>query len=588
MTDQSRTKAELIAELATLREQLSLLQETLASQSQADRQLEIILRDVADGITAQDATGRLIYANDAAARLNGYPSAEAMLAAPVAEMIKKFEITDEHGQPLPLSQLPGRLALMGLPGPETIVRFRVVETGEERWSVVKATPVFDEQGKVQFAINIFRDFTARKQFEDNLRFLTEASTLLASSLDYETTLQQVARLAVPQLADWCVVDILEERLAGDDSTHRVAVAHADPTKVEWAAEFQRRYPTDLNAPHGVARVLRTGQPELAPDIQDAMLEFIARDAEHLRMLRELGMRSAMIVPLVVQGRVLGAISLVSTISGRHYTADDLALAEELARRAAVAVENARLYEEAQRAIMLRDQFLSIAAHELKTPITALKGYAGLLQRMAGTDSMLNERSRRGLDIIQQETTRLNRLVDLLLDISRIQSGRLELDQQPVDLVALAQRLERITGATLTQHTLNLVHSSEPLLVLGDELRLEQVLHNLLSNAIKYSPEGGLVTIRVERRAERAAIVVSDEGIGIPPNELDLLFSRFYRAANVQVHQISGMGLGLYLVKEIVTLHGGTIEVTSREGEGSSFCVYLPLLEEGQPEPGAAG
>jgi PAS domain S-box-containing protein len=223
-----------------------------------------------------------------------------------------------------------------------------------------------QDGKVVGKIGIARDITERKRAENALRFLAEASSLLASSLDYQTTLVNVARLAVPQIADWCIVDIVEE----SGSLHQLAVAHVDPSKEEMARELRRRYPPDERSTRGVREAIRTGQSMLVPEISDAQLAATARDPEHLAILRDLGFRSAMIVPLVARGRTLGAITLVSAESEHRYGADDLAMAEDLARDATLAVDNARLFEDAQEALRLREEFLSIASHELKTPLTA--------------------------------------------------------------------------------------------------------------------------------------------------------------------------------------------------------------------------
>ncbi len=535
-------------------------------------QLAIILRGVADGITVQDTTGELIYANEAAARIIGYPSVQALQESPVNEVMQRFEVMDELGQPLPLSQLPGRRALQEGQEVERLLRFRVVASGQERWSIVRATPVLDEWRQVRMAINIFHDVTESRRIEENLRFLAEASTLLASSLDYETTLQSVARLVVPFLADWCVVSIV----AADGSVRQVAAAHVNPAKVEWAAELQRRYPTDMNASSGLANVLRTGQPEFYPEIAEAMLAATARDPEHLHMMREVGFTSAMIVPLLARGQTLGALSFVSAESGRHFGAADLQLAEDLARRAAVSVDNARLYREAREAIGMRDEFLSIAAHELKTPVTSLLGYTQVLQRRFAREKTASDRDQRALKVISEQSERLSRLIHSLLDLSRIQTGHFTIQSQPVDLCVLARRVVDEARPALERHTLELSCAGDSFIVEGDELRLEQVLQNLLQNAIKYSPDGGLITVGVEQRGNQASLAISDQGIGIPEAAQAQLFQRFYRAANTDGSPIGGMGIGLYVVKEIVTRHGGTVEVTSVEGKGSTFTVRLPL------------
>ena len=302
-------------------------------------ELQAILDGVADAVTAQAPDGRLAYANDAAVRLLGYESAEQLLTAPPQEIRDRFEMRDDDGQPIDYARLPGRKALAGERPEPLTVRYRHHGSAEQRWSRVQSTPVFDEDGEVRLAINVIEDITDLKRAEHGHRFLAEASRLLAASLDYADTLRTIARLAVPEVADWCAVD-----LATRDGVERVAVAHVDPARVDLAREVQRRYPTDPRSDQGVYAVLRHGASQLYAEIPDEMITAAAQDAEHLELLRSLGMRSAMVVPMTLRDRVLGAITFVSAESGRRFDEQDLALAHDLALRAAAAVENARLYE----------------------------------------------------------------------------------------------------------------------------------------------------------------------------------------------------------------------------------------------------
>jgi len=305
------------------------------------RQLDTILRGISEGITAQGADGRLLYANDAAARISGFSSAAEMLAAGPADILRRFELLDDEGSPVGFDRLPGRLALAGKAPEELVVCFRDLETGQRRWSVVTASPVVNANQEVEMVINVFRDVTAAKQTEKTLRFLAKASGLLGSSLDYEETLRSLAQLAVPRMADWCSIHLAP--LAGELPSLPFVVAHADPAKIEWARELSTKYPPDPKAPRGLAQVLRSGKAELYAEIPDALLEAGAQDAEHLRLLRMLGMKSVMMVPMAIRGRVIGVITFIAAESGRRYTEDDLSLAGSLAERAAYAVENAKLY-----------------------------------------------------------------------------------------------------------------------------------------------------------------------------------------------------------------------------------------------------
>jgi PAS domain S-box-containing protein len=302
--------------------------------------LRAILEGVADSVTAQGPDGSLVYANDAAVRVLGFSSAEALLAAPIQEIMARWILLTPTGEPQPLAELPGRRALMGEEPEPVLVQFIDRETGETRWSRIKARPVRDADGSVRLAINVIEDVTELKQVEQAQRFLAEASRALADSLEYESTLAAIAQLAVPVMADWCAVDLVADMVGELD---RVAVAHIDPAKVVWAKEIAERYPADPRSDRGVHHVLRTGESQIWTDIPDALIAEAAQDEEHLRLIRTLGMTSAMMVPMRVRDRVFGVISFVSAESGRHFSDADLRLAEDLALRAGTAVENARLY-----------------------------------------------------------------------------------------------------------------------------------------------------------------------------------------------------------------------------------------------------
>jgi PAS domain S-box-containing protein len=324
---------------------------------QSEAQLEAILRGVADAVTAQAPGGRLLFANQAAVELLGYESSEALLAAPREEIMSRFELLDEAGATFALERLPGRRALVEGEGGEVVVRFRVRDTGEERWSAVKATPIRDRDGRVTMAINVIEDITDHKRAEFAQRFLSESSALLGSSLDTSEVLSQVASLAVPEVADWCAVD-----MAVDGEIARVALAHQDPAMIELAEELSSRYPPNPRADQGVPAVLRNGRPQLYADIPDEMIRSAVQDEEHYRLIKEIGMRSAMIVPMVARGRSVGALSFVSGPSGRRFDELDLELVEELARRCAIAIDNARLFSE--RAYIARTLQQSLLPAEL--------------------------------------------------------------------------------------------------------------------------------------------------------------------------------------------------------------------------------
>jgi serine phosphatase RsbU (regulator of sigma subunit)/PAS domain-containing protein len=305
-------------------------------------ELEAILAGIADAVTVQDPSGKLVYANDAAVRLLagpvGYPNRDALLAAPPGELAARHEMLGEDGRPFPADRLPGRLALAGEDPEPVIVRSRYA-TGEARWARVKAQPMRAPDGRVLRAINVVEDITDLKQAEETQRLLAEAGRVLAGSLDYEETLRRVAWLAVPDLADWCMVDVL-----GENGLERVAVAHADPGRAELAAALQGIVVNPAGAV-GPARVARTGRSELHATVGDDHVRNAALNPTHHRLLTELGMRSAASVPMTVRGQRIGVMTLSTAESGRTLGAEQLTVLEELGRRAAVAVDSARLYRQ---------------------------------------------------------------------------------------------------------------------------------------------------------------------------------------------------------------------------------------------------
>ena len=305
------------------------------------RDLEAILRQVGDGITVQDTSGALVYANDAAARLVGFPTAAEFMATPVQDVLRRFEMFDEHGNPFPPDRLPGRLALGGIETTE-VIRYRHRETGRDRWSIVRATPVFDEKGAIRFAVNAFQDVTGRMEAELELAFIADAGQRLNATLDYEVTLETLGSLVVPRLATWSGFYLIEE-----GRIRRMFGAHVDETKRRLVEETARRHPFDFsNREQPIALALHEGRASLFEHVTDEALRSAASGEEHFRALKELGFTTAMVVPLETSGRVIGAMTLVRT-GGASYTAADLRVAGELGRRAAVAIENARNFQRAQ-------------------------------------------------------------------------------------------------------------------------------------------------------------------------------------------------------------------------------------------------
>ena len=408
-------------------------------------------------------------------------------------------------------------------------------------------------------------------------FLAQAGSVLGSSLDYERTLRSVANLAVPTMADWCAVDIVVDR----GMLQRIAVAHVDPEKVEFARTLQERYPADPNAPGGVHDVIRTGKPAFMSRIPGALLDASARDAEHLRIIRELNLRSYMCVPLTIQQKAVGAITFVSAESNREYTDADVRFALELATRAALAVENARAYERANEASRLKDEFLATLSHELRTPLNAVLGYAQMMR----TQTISPEKAKGAWEVVERNATALKRIIEDVLDVSRIVTGRLRLNVEPVDVAAILHESTATVLPAADAKGVRIETIIEPLLtpISGDGGRLQQIFWNLLSNAIKFTPRGGKVQLRLARVNSHIEVTVSDTGRGVAAEFLPFVFERFRQADASFSREHGGLGLGLAIAKQLVELHGGTITAASGGiDRGATFIVKLPLMIIHQP------
>jgi signal transduction histidine kinase len=384
----------------------------------------------------------------------------------------------------------------------------------------------------------------------------------------------VARLAVPELADWCVVDTLDE----DGSIRLLAVAHVDPGKEALVRELRRRYPPAVPARYGLRRVLETGQPELYPEILPAWRQAAAQDADHLRLMQALDARSSMCVPLRARGLTLGAMTFVCAASGRRYGPPDVTLAQDLADRCALALDNARLHSQLQETLRTRELFLASLAHDLKAPLTASMGYAHLVRREANKPGGPTQVRRLAgwAEIIEDSAGRAAALLDELLDIARLEAGHaLSLECRPTNLVALAQRAAAAHRRGSERHRISVDAQDDALVGEWDEARVARVLDNLLGNAVKYSPDGGEIVVRLEQDGAWAVLTVADRGMGIPAEDRSRIFDRFQRGSNV-AGQVKGSGVGLVVVKHVVEQHGGSVTVDSEEGVGSTFTVRLTL------------
>ena len=446
--------------------------------------------------------------------------------------------------------------------------------------LTRVNPLRNDEGRILYWFGTNTDISEQKRAEEGSRFLADASAALADVVDYESTLGKVARLAVPFFADWCAVDMAQ----ADGSLRRLAAVHTDPSKVALATELVRRYPPRPDAPYGPPRVVRTGEPELAAEITDDLLAASASAEDHLRILRELGLRSYICVPLATRGRTLGAMTFVRAESGRSYGPADLTVAEDLARRAAVATENARLYGALREADRRKDEFIALLAHELRNPLAPLRN--GLqVMRLAERDLSAVAQAR---GMMERQLGHMVRLIDDLLDVSRISQHKMELRRSRVllaDVVSSAVETAR-PMIEAAGHELSVSLPQGPIFLDADLTRLAQVFSNLLTNSAKYTERGGRIWLTAERQGGGVVVSVRDTGIGIPAESLPRIFDMFSQVDRSIERSTGGLGIGLALVKGLVEMHDGTVSAASEgQGKGSTFTVSLPALGTHAGAPG---
>jgi len=412
---------------------------------------------------------------------------------------------------------------------------------------------------------------SRRQLEreqKGSKLLAEASRILASTLDYEKTLQAVANLAVGELADWCGVDLVEP----SGSVRQVVVAHLDEEKVRWAKELNKRYPPDYSAPTGVGSVIRSGEPVIYPDISDEMIVAASRDPVHLQIMRELQIRSALIVPMIARGRTLGALTLISSRPQRHYGEADLALTLELGTRAAMAIDNAQLYRDARAASESKSAFLATMSHELRTPLNAIIGYQSLLaEQIAGK---LNESQMAQVSRIRASADHLLGLIDEVLTFSRLDAGKETVLHEELTLHSVVGGAVTMVTPLAAAKGLKLRDETTDGRIVTDGGKVRQILLNLLSNAIKFTDDGEII-VRSEHDDTSITLSVEDTGIGIAPENLENIFDPFWQVEQRSTRRAGGTGLGLSVSRSLARLLGGDVTVQSTPKGGSSFKLSLP-------------
>jgi len=534
--------------------------------------LRAITRAMDEGVYALDPTGHLTYLNAAAERMLGYRQSE-VLGLPLKEALRCRRIDGAcSGKKCRLLHV----IASGEPlrGADDLLTRKDGTCFPVRYS---SAPLV-RGGQTVGAVVVFQDVTEERRQQERDRFLAKATEELAHSIDYEETLARVARLALPFLGDWSMVVLVDER----GSPRRIAVEALDPAHAVLAREMLHGYPIDLEADHGAGRVLRTGEPELLTEVADIVGHSGPTTRTRAQLLHRLGLRSFMAVPLRARGRVFGVVDFGITDSGRRFDAADVALATELAGRCAMAIDNARLHRQAHDAVRAREHMLAVVSHELRNPLGAISMAASIVER--GLDSAARAEHARASSVIERACGRMNRLIGDLGDLASIDGGRLSLKRAELAADRIVEDAVEAVRAAAQDAEIDLssVPAAEPLFVLADHDRLQQVLVNLLSNAIRVTPPGGRVWVRHRRRGEAVVFSVSDTGPGIAREQQARIFEAYWRGSDVRY---KGSGLGLSIANGILAAHGGRLWVVSRPGRGATFRFSLPSLAVEGAQPG---
>jgi PAS domain S-box-containing protein len=508
------------------------------------------------------------------------PQVEALLGYPIDEWMNHPGHWFDWLHPDDRERVVKTTAAAAESGTAMRIEYRLVaRDGRIVWLRDEVVPISDVENGSRTWQGILFDITTEKLADQEraavawkFAFLSEMSNqMTAAQVDYEATLKQMADLIVPDLADWCIVYVFEA-----ETVRRVAVAHARPEDEALASRLSD-LPITIFVRDQVRQTLDAGNVLHFNTISDSADLFAALGEAYPDISAGMQIGSAVLAPLPARGKMLGSVLCARRSDSVAYTDDDAIFIDEVAHRFAMMVDNARLYQEARRAVASREEFLSVAAHELRTPLTSIKGYTQLLERRLNRTPGAIKEALQTLSSLQPQILRFERIVDDLLDLTRIERGQFSIRREPCDLVTIARETFDTLRYSEEHNPDQPMHLIVPDSVTGswDPVRIAQVIGNLLSNSLRYSLGQGAIVMRVEQQGDEAVIEVQDQGIGLTPDELRRVFEPFFRS-DVLAGQIAGSGLGLPIAKRIVEQHQGTIDVESEAGVGSTFTVRLPL------------
>ncbi len=554
-------------------------QSLMASVDRQVHRTETMIAGMSDGVMLVDAEGKTAFLNPAAQRLLN----RSEVGVPIFKHAETYGLVNDEGAPIDAKELPAARALStGRAVRDATMR---ISSGDRQIAISMSATPLHEDGHISGVIVTFRDITERLRLEEELQLqaeraqiLADAGAFFASNIDPVWVNQAIAERVAEVLGDWAAV-ILK---SADTNELRVAsIYHREMASLGLAWSYIYRQP--LIVGEGIiGQVVSTGYPSLTQNLGTSSAVVPASELEGGYHAAPMKLASLLILPLRTRREMLGALVIAANDPERAMSDEKLPLAEILAERAALAIENAKLYTEqvdARRKVedlsRLKDEFLSIASHELRTPVTSIKGYTQLAKALIRENDLVT--SEEYLDVALDQIDRMSRLILELLDVSRIETGRLEIRREPIPWSTFVCDVvhRHHTAVSDRRFQLNVPVSNKR--VIGDRDRLEQVLGNLMENAVKYSPDSSEIIVSLDERDDQLVTSIADRGIGIPSDELGQVFERFHRGRQVSSTNYGGLGLGLYITKQIVERHGGTIWVESREGQGTTFSFSLPVV-----------
>jgi len=558
-----------------------------SEQVTAERMLRMhgfVLDNLREGVSVSDESGVIVYTNAAEDRLFGYAAGELVGQHVTVQNAYSREENDQIVSDV-IDQLQNRGVWEG--------EWQNIRKDRTRFSSYARITTFVTDGR-KYWVCVQEDISESKRSNERKEFLDGVATVLQGSFAEQPTLVNFARYCLPFLGDYCSVDLL----TANGEVRRVETAHRDPLKEPLVRNLWTRYPYDAADPVGAPKALYTGEPQFHPQILEGAIEALARDAEHLKLLRDMNPCSYICVPLTARGHTFGALSLVMSDSGRTYTEYDLATAVELARRAAVTIDNARLYaaehearqaadqarQRAEEANRMKSQFVATMSHELRTPLNAIAGHVQLLDmQLYGP---LTGAQREALARVARAQHYLLGLINDVLNFARLEAGKVEYDLHPVLLQEVVGDIVPMVEPQFGAKKLDLavvLPAASPasnegmagaVFAWADSDKLRQVLLNVLSNAAKFTPAGGRVTLRLSADAEAVIVAITDTGVGVPGDKLDAIFEPFVQLNATYNRHAEGTGLGLAISRDLARGMGGELTCSSREREGSTFTLTL--------------